>query len=81
MIHSCIWKLVKITFLGMFFFILNPNLAGPVLMFYLTKYILLLVVTKIKLDGVGLVDNRPSTAWLHHFVQKKKKKKMVTLHT
>ena len=26
----------------------------------------------IKLDGVGPVDNRPSTHKLHHFVQKKK---------
>ena len=25
----------------------------------------------LKLDGVGLVDNRPSTDNLHHFVQKK----------
>ena len=25
-----------------------------------------------KLDGVGPVDNRPSTDKLHHFVQKKK---------
>ena len=28
-----------------------------------------------KLDGVGPVDNRPSPTKLHHFVQKKKKKK------
>ena len=28
----------------------------------------------VKLDGVGPVDNRPSTDKLHHFVQKKKKK-------
>ena len=28
-----------------------------------------------KLDGVGPVDNRPSTDKLHHSVQKKKKKK------
>ena len=27
-----------------------------------------------KLDGVGPVDNRPSTAWLHHFVKQKNKK-------
>ena len=27
-----------------------------------------------KLDGVGPVNNRPSTDKLHHFVQKKKKK-------
>ena len=26
----------------------------------------------IKLDGVGPVDNRPSTDKLHHFVNKKK---------
>ena len=26
-----------------------------------------------KLDGVSLVDNRPSTNKLHHFVKKKKK--------
>ena len=28
-----------------------------------------------KLDGVGPVDNRPSTDKLHHFVQKKTKQK------
>ena len=28
-----------------------------------------------KLDGVGPVDNRPSTDKLHHFVQKKRRKK------
>ena len=28
-----------------------------------------------KLDGVGPVDNRPSTDKLHHFVRKKKNKK------
>ena len=28
-----------------------------------------------KLDGVGPVDNRPSTDKLHHFAQKKKRKK------
>jgi hypothetical protein len=30
----------------------------------------------IKLDGVGPVDNRPSTDRLHHFVRKKRRKKM-----
>ena len=29
----------------------------------------------LKLDGVGPVDNRPSTDYLHHFVQKEKKKR------
>ena len=29
---------------------------------------------KLKLDGVGSVDNRPFTDKLHHFVKKKKKK-------
>ena len=29
----------------------------------------------MKLDGVGAVDNGPSTNKLHHFVQKRKKKK------
>jgi hypothetical protein len=28
-----------------------------------------------KLDGVGLVDNRPSTEKLHHFVRKKEETK------
>ena len=28
----------------------------------------------LKLDGVGPVDNRPSTDKLHHFVKKKEKK-------
>ena len=28
------------------------------------------LVVQIKLDGVGPVDNRPSTDKLHHFVQK-----------
>ena len=31
-----------------------------------------------ELDGVGPVDNRPSTDKLHHFVRKKNKKKNVT---
>ena len=35
---------------------------------------------KKKLDGVGPVDNRPSTDKLHHFVHKKKKKKSDTWH-
>ena len=35
----------------------------------------------IKLDGVGPVDNRPSTNELHHFVKKKKIKKNVTCDT
>ena len=34
-----------------------------------------------KLDGVGPVDNRPSTNKLHQIVQKKKKKKNVTCDT
>ena len=33
-------------------------------------------VLLIKLDGVGPVDNRPSTDKLHHFVRKKKTKKL-----
>ena len=33
-----------------------------------------------KLDGVGPVDNRPTTIRLHHFVQKKKKKKSDMWH-
>ena len=31
-------------------------------------------------DGVGPVDNRPSTAKLQHFVQKKRKKKIRKKH-
>ena len=34
-------------------------------------------VSKVKLDGVGPVDNRPSTDKLHQFVQKKKEKILV----
>ena len=41
-----------------------------------------LLLTKIfsllftyKLDGVGPVDNRPSTDQLHHFVEKKRRRK------
>ena len=34
-----------------------------------------------KLDGVGPVDNRPSTHKFHHFVQKKQNKKNVTCDT
>ena len=39
--------------------------------------------TKItnKLDGVGLIDNRPSTDKLHHFVRKTKQKKNITNYT
>ena len=33
------------------------------------------VLYLVKLDGVGPVDNRPSTDKLHHFVRKKRKKK------
>ena len=32
----------------------------------------------IKLDGVGPVDNRPSTDKLHRFVRKKRRRKKVT---
>ena len=32
-----------------------------------------LVSYSSKLDGVGPVDNRPSTTKLHHFVRKKRK--------
>ena len=32
------------------------------------------LVRLIKLDGIGPVDNRPSTNKLHHFVKKKWKK-------
>jgi hypothetical protein len=35
--------------------------------------VFLKVVVKKKLDGVGPVDNRPSTDKLHHFVRGKKK--------
>ena len=31
-----------------------------------------LVVVTLELDGVGPVDNRPSTDKLHHFVKKNK---------
>ena len=34
-----------------------------------------------KLDGIGPVDNRPSTDKLHHFVRRKKKKKKITNDT
>ena len=34
-----------------------------------------------KLDGVGPVDNRPSTDKLHYFVKKNKNKKIVTCDT
>ena len=34
----------------------------------------------IKLEGVGLVNNRPSTDWLYHFVNEKIKKKNTTQH-
>ena len=33
------------------------------------------VMKRIKLDGVGPIDNIPSTDYLHNFVQKRKKKK------
>ena len=33
-----------------------------------------------KLDGVGPVDNKPSTDKLHNFVQKKKEKKRHVTH-
>ena len=40
----------------------------------LSKYICPLGLSIKELDGVGPVDNRPSTDKLHHFVKKKKKK-------
>ena len=42
--------------------------------FFTTK----LVCIHEKLDGVGRVDNRPSTNKLHHFVQKKLQQQIVT---
>ena len=38
------------------------------------KNIWIWLLSEWKLDGVGPVDNRPSTDKLHHFVQKKRKK-------
>ena len=32
-------------------------------------------IKSTNLDGVGPADNRPSTDYLYHFVQKKKKEK------
>ena len=40
---------------------------------YALKEIFQKVYLWVKLDGVGPVDNRPSTDKRHHFVQKKKK--------
>ena len=43
-----------------------------------------MVYMKKKLDGVGPVDNRPSTDKLHHFVRKEeeeKKKRKITCDT
>ena len=34
----------------------------------------------MKLDGVGPVDNRPSTDKLHHIVQKKRRRKKKKIH-
>ena len=39
-----------------------------------TSHIAYEFVSFTKLDGVGPIDNRPSTDKLHHFVRKKKKK-------
>ena len=33
----------------------------------------------MKLDWVALVDNKPSTDWLHHFDRKKKTQQEITL--
>ena len=43
----------------------------------LTSFSLLwqIKVTVSKLDGVGPIDKRPSTDWLHHFVRKKEEEK------
>ena len=51
-----------------------------VLMVVLIHFCLMMTIIKLqpcirKLDGVGPVDNRPSTNKLHHFIQKKKNKK------
>ena len=36
------------------------------------KYLMIYNIYDFKLDGVGPVDNRPSTDYLHNFVKKKK---------
>ena len=41
---------------------------------WMTVNITMLDLNK-KLDGVGAVDNRPSTDYLHHFDQKRRRKK------
>ena len=40
-----------------------------------SRIILKYAIVNYRLDGVGPVDNRPSTDKPHHFVKKKKKKK------
>ena len=46
----------------------NPNT-------FKTPFCLNFDIMNYELDGVGPVDNRPSTNKLYYFVQKKKKKK------
>ena len=55
-------------------FFLNHNKFFP---FTTTNFFSLFIgsCSLNKLDGVGPVDNRPSTNKLHHFVRKKKKRK------
>ena len=63
-----------------------PPYGAHILQSLLSKYVRtnIFPFSPRKLDGVGPVDNRPSTNKLHHFVQKKKKiyiKKIVTCDT
>ena len=44
---------------------------------YMHNFCLMLgAIIQYKVDGVGPIDNRPSTEKLHHFVTKKRRKKM-----
>ena len=47
------------------------NLNGSVV-----KQVFITAMQRIKLDGVGPVDNRPSTNKLHHFFEKRRRKKV-----
>ena len=58
-------------FFGGFFWLKKKKIGEQI-----KKKCLVIGWTQLKLDGVGPVDNRPSTNKLHHFVKKKKFKKI-----
>ena len=77
-IYLIIYSLVNIK-INMLPFINRPGEQTrwiyPLTMIQHLKFFFIWILIFIKLDGVGPIDNRPSSDKLHHFVRKKTKKK------